>query len=342
VDSLAVDSLERNGTVYDAEAQRAARDAIMEIPAFPELLTRLTRVFGPGAERDMIHQLIYWFSKPKMQHRWWAYKTADEWRDERGLNRKQVNKGRARLKPWGVLEEKYGNYKRLHYRINWVRLAELLSIPLKGGQSDEWDAFEDDPFIDELSEPLKGGQSSWDDTPKGGSNVIAPPRSGDNPDTYAENHLNGGGQTNAREYAGEYLQENSPLQGAPEPALAEPGAIEINRDKEQKEGVEAPPSTNKLHSQVDETQQPTLAREVEVKVWALIFGLPNETDVTRFADNHIAGKTDSNGESFTVERIAHKAREHTRGDEPLEAYEAYVERCLDEKRAEWVAKKAAS
>jgi hypothetical protein len=132
MDREVADSFGRNGKAADAEAQRAARDAIMQIPAFPELLTRLTRVFGPGAERDMIHQLIYWFSKPKMQNRWWAYKTADEWRAERGLNRKQVNKGRARLKPFGVLEEKYGNYKRLHYRIDWIRLAELLSLPLKG------------------------------------------------------------------------------------------------------------------------------------------------------------------------------------------------------------------
>jgi hypothetical protein len=239
VDSLAADSLERNG--FDAEAQRAARDAIMQIPAFPELLTRLTRVFGPGAERDMIHQLIYWFSKPKMQHRWWAYKTADEWRDERGLNRKQVNKGRARLKPWGVLEEKYGNYKRLHYRIDWVRLAELLSIPLKGGQSDDSDPFEDDPFFDELSEPLKGGQSSWSETPEGGSNVIDTPQSDHTPDTYAENHVNGGGQTNAREYAEEYLQENTLLQRAPEPAFAEPGAQQMNGKKEEREEVVIPP-----------------------------------------------------------------------------------------------------
>jgi len=153
LDSLAADSFERNGTGTDAEAQRAARDAIMEIGAFPELLTRLTRVFGPGAERDMIHQLIYWFSKPKMQNRWWAYKTADEWRDERGLNRKQVNKGRARLKPFGVLEEKYGPYKRIHYRIDWVRLAELLSIPSEGGPSYEWDDLEDDDFSVSYRDP---------------------------------------------------------------------------------------------------------------------------------------------------------------------------------------------
>jgi hypothetical protein len=238
VDSLATNSLERNGA--DAEAQRAARDAIMAIPAFPELLTRLTRVFGPGAERDMIHQLIYWFSKPKMQHRWWAYKTADEWRDERGLNRKQVNKARARLKPFGVLEEKYGNYKRLHYRIDWVRLAELLSIPLKGGQSYEWEDFEDDDFLDEPLEPLKGGQSSWSNTPKGGSIVIDTPQMDDAPDIYAENSSNGGGQTNAREYTGEYLTGKTLLQRDGEPALAEPPSMNGKRKKE-KEGQ--PPTT---------------------------------------------------------------------------------------------------
>jgi hypothetical protein len=123
---------------FDHEKQRAAREAIMEIPAFPELQARLTRVFGPRGGRDIVHKLIYWFGKPKMHQRWWAYKTAEEWREERGLNRKQVNKARTQLKPYGVLEERYGNYKRLnylHYRLDWVKLAELLSIPLKGGQS---------------------------------------------------------------------------------------------------------------------------------------------------------------------------------------------------------------
>ena len=41
MDSLAADSLERNRTADDAEAQRAARDAIMAIPAFPALETVL-------------------------------------------------------------------------------------------------------------------------------------------------------------------------------------------------------------------------------------------------------------------------------------------------------------
>jgi hypothetical protein len=142
--------------------------------------------------------------------------------------------------------------------------------------------------------------------------------------------------------AGGYVQENSPLQGAPEPAHAEPGATEINRDKEQKERIEASPSTDKRHSQVADPPKPKIAKEVEIKVWALIFGLPAETDVTRFADQHIVDRLDADGGAFTVERVAEKAREHLGRDEPLEAYIPYVQRCLDEKRAEGMQVEAAS
>jgi hypothetical protein len=338
VESLSADSLEQGGTADDVEAQRAARDAIMRIPAFPELLTRLTRVFGPGAERDMIHQLIYWFGKPKMQNRWWAYKTADEWRAERGLNRKQVNKGRARLKPFGVLEEKYGNYKRLHYRIDWVRLAELLAIPLKGGQSYELHNFEGDDFFNELSEPLKGDQSSWSDNPKGGSIVIDTPHTADTPDTHAANHANEGGQINARNYALDYVQDNSVLHTG-----AEPAPPEINKKEEPQEGdLPSPLDAGKRHSQTPESQKPRIAKEVEVKVWALIFGLPDETDVTRFADHCIANKLDVDGEVFTAERVADKIREHLQSNEPLEAFVPFVQRCLDDKRTEVKGMEAAS
>lgn len=140
----------------------------------------------------------------------------------------------------------------------------------------------------------------------------------------------------------EHVQENSPLQGAPEPALAEPGATEKNRDKEQKERIEAPPSTDKRHYQVAVPSKPEIAKEVEIKVWALIFGLPDETDVIRFADQHIADRLDADGKAFTVERVAEKAREHLGRDEPLEAYIPFVQRCLDNKRAEGMQVDAAS
>ena len=148
VDSTAADSFERNGPGTDAEAQRAARDAIMAIPVFPELERRLISVLAPTSEALMIHQLVYWFSRPKMQNRWSAYKTYKEWKDERGLNRRQVDKGRKRLKANKLVEEKYGNYKRIVYQIDWVRLAGLLLIPLKEGQSYDLDDFEDEDFFE--------------------------------------------------------------------------------------------------------------------------------------------------------------------------------------------------
>jgi hypothetical protein len=347
VDSLsAADSLERNGTAHDAEAQRAARDAIMQMPAFPELLTRLTRVFGPGPERDMIHQLIYWFSKPKMQNRWTAYLTRENWRDQRGLNRKQVDKGRRRLKahPSGVVEEKMGPYKRIHYRIDWVKLADLLGLetPLKGvPMDDDFDVFDD--FDEEnLRTPLKGVPKP-SDPPLGAAGSSAPPEIDDAPDIYAENPANGGRPSNTGAYAGAFSQDNPPLQGGAEPALAEPAPPKISKREEPQEDVlPSTLDTDKRHSQAPESPKPKIAKEVEVKVWALIFGLPDETDVTRFADHCIADKLDADGEAFTVERVADKIREHLGSNEPLEAYVPFVQRCLDDKRTEVMQVEAAS
>lgn len=261
MDSLTSESIERNGN--DAEAQRVARDAIMQIPAFPELERRLISVLGPTSEAIMIHQLVYWFSKRKMQNRWSAYKTYKEWKDERGLNRKQVDKGRKRLNANKLVEEKYGNYKRIEYQVDWVKLAELLLIPLKGGQSYDLDDLKDDDF-DVLGEeplyPLKGGQSS-SDIPKGGTVQNDTPLMDDSPDTYAENSSFGGVQSNARDYTVAYEQDNSTLQVDAEPAKAEPASLLINRNKEQKEGKEgsAPPLEAKRHSQNGHTPSETTA-----------------------------------------------------------------------------------
>jgi hypothetical protein len=148
VDSIAADSFQQNRTADDAEAQRAARDAILAIPVFPDLERRLISVLGPTSEAIMIHQLVYWFSRPKMQNRWSAYKTYKEWKDERGLNRRQVDKGRKRLKANKLVEEKYGNYKRIVYQVDWVRLAGLLLIPVKEGQFYDLDDFKDEDFFE--------------------------------------------------------------------------------------------------------------------------------------------------------------------------------------------------
>ena len=330
VDSIPANRLERNGA--DAEAQQAARDAIMEIPLFPDLTVALRGALGYGPHVDMLQHFCYWMHPrhPKMQNRWTLYKTYAEWREECGLARKQIDKGRTKLRELGLVTEKKGPHGRLHYRVDWLALAEVLSLSPLGEQTDELnDWFDDFDLIvdliddeDSLSPVGEQGQN----VPQGEQGSLSPI----------------GGQPNTGKYAGDYLQENTLLQRAPEPAFAEPGAPEINRDKEQKEGIEAPPSTDKRHSQVAEPPKPKIAKEVEIKVWALIFGLPDETDVTRFADRHIADEVDADGEAFTVERVAEKVREHLGRDDPLEAYVPFVQRCLDDRRAEGVQAEAAS
>jgi hypothetical protein len=323
VDSIAPDSAERNSA--DVEAQRAARDAIMEIRMFPDLTVALRGALGYGPHVDMLQHFCYWMHPrhPKMQNRWTMYKTYAEWRDECSLTDRQVRKGRKVLRELGLVTEKKSNYGRIVYRVDWVALAKALSLDTSTVQTDEdlddFDPFYDDASLDGITVQGQSGHYS-DESSLDASTV----------------------QANAGEYAGDYLQENTLLQRAPEPASAEPGATEINKDKEQKEGLEAPPSTDKRHSQAAEPPKPKIAKEVEIKVWALIWGLPDETDVTRFADQHIADRIDADGEAFTVERVAEKAREYLGRDEPLEAYIPYVQRCLDDKRAEGTQVEAAS
>ena len=149
-----------------------ARKYVQDIDLFPELQVRLTRIFGPGVERDMLHQLVYWFRKPKMQNRWTAYKTFDEWREERGLNRKQVEKGRKALRADGIVQEKKGPYKRVHYRVDWIRLQRMLETgqrwPKDDVVEDDFDLPQDDTTID----PPRGNSHRL--TPLGGADAIDP------------------------------------------------------------------------------------------------------------------------------------------------------------------------
>jgi hypothetical protein len=151
-----------------------ARKYVQDIDLFPELQVRLTRIFGPGVERDMLHQLIYWFRKPKMQNRWTAFKTFDEWREERGLNRKQVEKGRKALRADGIVQEKKGPYKRVHYRVDWIRLQRMLETgqrwPKDDVDEEDVDLSQDNTAID----PPRGDSHRL--TPLRGTDAIDPPR----------------------------------------------------------------------------------------------------------------------------------------------------------------------
>jgi hypothetical protein len=231
VDSIAADSLERNG--IDVEAQRVARDAIMEIRLFPDLTVALRGGLGYGPHVDMVQHFCYWMHPrhPKMQNRWTMYKTYAEWRDECSLSDRQVRKGRKVLRELGLVTEKKSNYGRIVYRVDWVVLAKALSLDTNTVQTDEdWDDFDlsdDDHSLD--ANTVQGQSGRYSEESSLDANTV---------------------QANAGEYAGDYLQETTLLQRAPEPAYAEPGAPEINRDKEQKKGANTSlPGGDKRHSQ---------------------------------------------------------------------------------------------
>jgi hypothetical protein len=252
VDSLAADSLERNGTAYDAEAQRAARDAIMKIPLFPDLTVALRGTLGYGPHVDMLQHFCYWMHPrhPKMQNRWTMYKTYAEWRDECSLSDRQVRKGRKVLRELGLVTEKKSNYGRIDYRVDWVALAEALSLDTNTVQTDEdlddFDLFGDDDSLDGIT--VQGQFGRYSDESSLDATTV---------------------QANAEEHAGDYLQKTTLLQRAPEPAFAEPGAPEINGKKEGKE-VEEHPVEDKRHSQNGHTpSESTAAREKVIEPVAL-------------------------------------------------------------------------
>jgi hypothetical protein len=163
-------------------AQRAARNAVMDIPLFPDLQVRLKRATGYGPHVDILQHFIYWFhpSKPKMQDRWTLYKTFAEWNEECGLSERQVKKGRAKLGEMGFV-----GWKRGQYRIDWVAIATKLDSEFNpdtvGGQVGE---DEDEANLDTVGGQIESGHQG----------VQA------NPDTV-------GGQPNTGDYAGDYLQE---------------------------------------------------------------------------------------------------------------------------------------
>lgn len=72
-----------------------------------------------------LSQLVYWQNRSEDG---WIYKTADEWYEETGLTRRQLERVRRELVEIGILiEELRGLPAVLHYRIDEDRLASLIS-----------------------------------------------------------------------------------------------------------------------------------------------------------------------------------------------------------------------
>jgi hypothetical protein len=204
---------------------------------------------------------------PKMQNRWTLYKTYAEWREECGLARKQIDKGRTKLRELGLVTEKKGPHGRLHYRVDWVALAEVLSLSPVGEQTDELnDWFDDFDLIDDedsLSTVGEQGQNA----PQGEQGSLSPI----------------GGQPNTGEYADDYLSENSTLQVAAEPAFAEPAAPQIDKEINQDKEGSAPLGDDKRHSENGHTPSEKQAAKDEVEEPASL-APPKPDDDTLLAD----------------------------------------------------------
>lgn len=232
----------------DREVQRAARDAVMEIQLFPDLAVKLKNATGYGPHVDMLQHFCYWFHPrhPKMRDRWTMYKTYQEWREECGLARKQVDKGREALRKLGLVTEKKGPHGRVHYRVDWVAVANVLSLSPIGEQTDDVDDDFDD-LEDEISLSPVGEQGQF--VPQGEQGSLSPV----------------GEHANTGENAGEYLTENSLLQSGAEPAFAESAPpLQVN-----KENVidldDLEPLDDKRHSQEIPTQSETTAARGKLK-----------------------------------------------------------------------------
>jgi hypothetical protein len=76
----------------------------------------------------MLSQAMYW-SKRSKDPEGWFYKTAEEWTEETGMVRSEVENARKRLKIAGFITEKRkGSPARLFYRVN----AEAIQRALQG------------------------------------------------------------------------------------------------------------------------------------------------------------------------------------------------------------------
>ena len=74
----------------------------------------------------MLSQALYWQRRCKEPEGWW-YKTLEEWTEETGLNRRETEAARIKLRALEVLEEKRtGSPAKLWYRIDLNTLEQAL------------------------------------------------------------------------------------------------------------------------------------------------------------------------------------------------------------------------
>ncbi len=240
--TLDMEDADSDRTTAELEME-AARDAIKAIPAFPRRETMLQDAFGlgPGA---FLNQLVFWSGKGIgiCGDKEWVYKTLKQWKEERALSRNQVDKAREKLKEEGVLEERPYIGNKIHYKVNWVRLAAILNVELSLHHVDK-------PGLppEEQTEPspveqssLHGGERSLTERTPDITGQKPPAEGGsggeiDNAASYdirAYEHLLPSAEASGRsplirKRSDSLLPEY--LAPPPKPAPAQPSKVEINR-----------------------------------------------------------------------------------------------------------------
>ena len=139
MDSIAADSLERNGADALLERQiqkgEVVRDPETGAEDYFTFQARCVRKFGPAAG-IYLRQLVFWTGKKSLDPDW-IYKTEEEMEAETGLRRRGQREARNVLGRYEVLQERYGGLPRkLWYRVDLAKLAELLEEP--GGAMNQW------------------------------------------------------------------------------------------------------------------------------------------------------------------------------------------------------------
>lgn len=102
------------------------------MPGVIELLDRpiaFHRVFvdiaGSVAGALLLSQAVYW--NKRAANNGWFYKTAEEWKEETGLSRRELERARRELKDAGLMEELLkGVPAKLHYKLNSEALESSL------------------------------------------------------------------------------------------------------------------------------------------------------------------------------------------------------------------------
>jgi hypothetical protein len=312
---------------HDGSEHREELKALLTVKNFMALEAQCIREFGLAAG-VLVRQLIYWEGKGHDPDGW-IYKTKAELREEVGLSSGMVDTARRRLEDRGVLRTDRRPKRRqdgrikypspvIHYRLDLLKLAQILGIlddgttlnheskPQKSTtfnyanshpstmRNGAFHTHRGPPKTQPESPPLQGGDGPSDRSP--------PPKNRSDPSLEEERLYNDAlacGSTLRRDAATEVE------------ALAA--------------GV--PPLPLK-----EVAPSPQLEAETKNGAWWILTGGEGGNDVTRSVDRYLKGG--ANAEPFTVERIADKVREYIGGDEPLEAFVPWVERCLEHMRVE--------